>query len=412
VTHRAPTPARMPDSSGALTSSLEPTVGDPPDLGPYRHVYIHVPFCGRRCSYCDFAIAVRRIVPATEFNDAIMAELATRRPQLDANDLRSLYLGGGTPSKLGGAGLASLIERFARHLGVDNLSTMPAGFELTVEANPEDVNSASVTAWAAAGVNRVSLGVQSFDREVLRWMHRQHSPEQVGDAVQTLRAGGIQNLSLDLIFALPDRAGLQRDWSRDLDLALALEPNHLSMYGLTVEPRAPVGRWAARGELVEAPDERFEAEFLEAHERAGAAGFEHYEVSNHGKPGFRAVHNSAYWSGVPYLALGPAAHGFDGRSRRWNRSAYADWLRTVQAGHDPMDGSEALGPDERLAEAVYLGLRTIDGLPLHQNEWMTVTPWINAGWARRVEDRLVLTPHGWLLLDSLAATLTSHRSHS
>lgn len=377
---------------------------------PYRHVYVHVPFCGRRCSYCDFAIAVRRIVPASEFNDAIMAELATRAVEVDGTALRSLYLGGGTPSKLGGAGLADLIQRFARRVDVDNFSTIDQPFELTVEANPEDIGAEAVAAWASVGVNRVSLGVQSFDPEVLRWMHRGHTPEQVVESVRILRDGGIRDISLDLIFALPETAGLKRDWSRDLDLALELRPNHLSMYGLTVEPRAPLGRWAARGEVSEAPEERYEADFLEAHDRATKAGFEHYEVSNYALPGHRAVHNSAYWTGVPYLALGPAAHGFDGRARRWNRSAYTDWLRAVNAGQDPAEGSEELGADERVAEEVYLGLRTIDGLRLHQNEWMTVTPWLNEGWGARVDDRLVLTAKGWLRLDSLAASLTSLRS--
>lgn len=386
-------------------------MADSPVASPsYRHVYVHVPFCGRRCSYCDFAIAVRRIVPASEFNDAIMAELATRAVEVDGTGLRSLYLGGGTPSKLGGAGLADLIRRFARRVGVDNFSTIGHEFEFTIEANPEDISAEAVAAWASVGVNRVSLGVQSFDPHVLRWMHREHSAEQVAESVRILRDGGIGDISLDLIFAIPEVVGFKRDWSRDLDLALDLRPNHLSMYGLTVEPRSPLGRWAARGEVSEAPEERYEADFLEAHARATKAGFEHYEVSNYAMPGHRAVHNSAYWTGVPYLALGPAAHGFDGRSRRWNRSAYTDWLRAVKAGQDPLDGSEELGADERVAEEVYLGLRTTDGLRLRQSEWMTVTPWLNEGWGARVDDRLVLTARGWLRLDSLAASLTSLRS--
>jgi oxygen-independent coproporphyrinogen-3 oxidase len=387
-------------------------VGEPVRAPSYRHVYLHVPFCTRRCSYCDFAIAVRREVPVTEFNDAIMAELATRRPGLGAGDLRTLYLGGGTPSKLGGAGLADLLHRIARLVGVDDFSTIGHPFELTIEVNPEDVNPEAVAAWAAAGVNRVSMGVQSFDPDVLRWMHRAHSSGDAQMAVRTLREGGIRDLSLDLIFATPAAAGFHRDWKRDLDLALVLEPNHLSVYGLTIEAHTPLGRWTARGQVNEAPEERYEQEFLLAHDRLTTAGFEHYEVSNYGLPGHRAVHNSSYWTGVPYLGLGPAAHGFDGQRRRWNRPAYAHWLEAVQAGRDPRAGEEELRDAERLAESVYLGLRTTDGLLLHQNEWMTVTPWIAAGWARRVGDRLVLTPLGWLRLDSLAASLTSHRSHS
>lgn len=378
---------------------------------PYLHVYIHVPFCGRRCSYCDFAIAVRRTVPASEFNDAIMAELATRRPTLESTSLRTLYLGGGTPSKLGGDGIAELLRRFGEYLGVENFSTVAREIELTIEVNPEDVNAETVARWAAAGVNRVSMGVQSFDPDVLRWMHRQHTVEQVASGVQALRAGGISDLSLDLIFAVPERSGVNRDWDRDLSMALELEPTHLSVYGLTVEPKAPLGRWTARGEVSEAPEERYEAEFLRAHERLIGAGFEHYEVSNYGRPGHRAAHNSSYWTGVPYLALGPAAHGFDGVRRRWNEPAYAAWLRRASSGVDPIAGEEMLGARERSAEQVYLGLRTTDGLDIHQNEWKTVTPWVRAGWATRVGERLVLTPTGWLRLDALAAALTSLRSH-
>ena len=401
-------------------------VGRPgPDAptGPgYRHVYLHVPFCGRRCSYCDFAIAVRKSVPVNEFVSAVMAELKTRSPELDRDGLRSLYLGGGTPSKLGGAGIGALLAGFAHWLGVDDFSTFGLGFELTIEANPEDVSAESAAAWAAAGVRRVSLGVQSFDAEVLRWMHREHSVEQVSSAVRSLRSAGIPDISVDLIFSLPEHLG--RDWSRDLGLALELDASHLSIYGLTVEPKTPLGRWTARGEVKEAPEERYETEFLEADLRLRGAGFDHYEVSNYGKPGHRAVHNSAYWTGVPYLGLGPAAHGFDGAERRWNRSQYAAWHQQLATGADPLEGSEKIGPEERLAEEVYLGLRTTDGLSILQSELTTVSLWVEAGWGTLEagvggssalasgEHRLRLTPSGWLRLDSLAAALTSLRSRS
>ena len=342
--------------------------------------------------------------------DAIMAEMVTRGVRLESEKIRSLYFGGGTPSKLGGEGLGALLRRFAQSLDVDELSTFEHPREITMEVNPEDVSEAAVASWAAAGVNRASLGVQSFDASVLSWMHREHSPEDAGRAVEQLRGGGIENISLDLIFALPD--SLQRDWERDLDLALSLSPDHLSFYGLTVEPKTPLGRWAARGEVTEAPEERFEREFLLAHARLTNAGFEHYEVSNYGLPGRRALHNSAYWSGASYLGLGPSAHGFDGRTRRWNVSAYAAWEDAVSTGSDPVAGSEVIGESERQAEEVYLGLRTTDGLAIHQSDEKTVSPWIDAGWAVRDADRVVLTPLGWLRLDAIAATLTSARSRS
>lgn len=376
----------------------------------FEHVYVHVPFCRRRCSYCDFSIAVRRTVPVLAFIDAIMAELATRRIRIDGTNLKSLYLGGGTPSQLGGNGVRALLDGFRRAFGVEELSTNGAPTEITIEVNPEDVTPESAAAWVAAGVDRVSLGAQSFHDPVLQWMHRGHSPEGIAGAVRDLRRAGIQNLSLDLIFAVPTALG--RSWQTDLERALELGPEHLSLYGLTVEPHTPLGRWTARGEAIEAPEDRYADEFLEAHAKLATAGYEHYEVSNYGKPGRHSRHNRAYWSGVPYLGLGPSAHGFDGEERRWNIAALAAWEAAVGAGRDPLEGAERLDVAQRGAEAVYLGLRTTDGLTVSQVELKTVSPWLSEGWGRIEGDRFVLTPTGWLRLDAIAASLTSLRSHS
>ena len=376
----------------------------------YPHVYIHVPFCGRRCSYCDFAIAVRKDVPADAFIDAIMAELATRRISLNATSLRTLYLGGGTPSKLGGHGLARLLHEIARTAGVDQFSSLSGEREITVEANPEDVSTEAAALWAAAGVNRVSLGVQSFHPDVLQWMHRSHGPDAPREAVAKLRDAGILDISVDLIFALP--GSVVRDWQKDLAQALDLQPTHVSLYGLTVESKTPLGRWTARGDVVEAPEDRYAEEFMEAHRQLRGAGFDHYEVSSYGLPGRRAKHNSAYWSGAPYLGLGPSAHGFDGETRRWNVPAYAEWSARVGRGEDPRGGDELLTASERDSEAVYLGLRTSDGLAIRQNEVKTVTHWVNEGWATLTDGTLTLSAQGWLRLDSIAAALTSIRSRS
>ncbi|MCC7001535.1 MAG: radical SAM family heme chaperone HemW [Gemmatimonadaceae bacterium] len=376
----------------------------------YRHIYVHVPFCGRRCSYCDFSISVRRVVPVARFNDAIMAELATRAIAPGNTSVLSIYLGGGTPSKLGGEGVENLIDRLRSHFHVEKSDAESGAVEITIEVNPEDVTTDAAIHWQAAGVNRVSLGVQSFDPGVLAWMHREHGAEKPGQAVDILRSAGIEDVSVDLIFALP--AHLSRSWSDDLDRALALRPTHVSLYGLTVEPKTPLGRWTERGEVVAADEERYESEFLEAHRTLAAAGFDHYEVSNYGLPGHRARHNSSYWEGVPYLGLGPAAHGFDGSVRRWNISAYAAWQDQVERGEDPLEGSELLSVENREAEQVYLGLRTTEGLDIRQNELKTVTSWVDSGWAVLRDARLKLTPLGWLRLDALAASLTALRSPS
>ncbi|HET8763411.1 MAG TPA: radical SAM family heme chaperone HemW, partial [Gemmatimonadales bacterium] len=258
------------------------------------HLYLHVPFCARRCSYCDFAIAVRRQVPSAAYVDAVLAEWRRVKAEegwVTATPVASVHLGGGTPSRLLPADLVRLLDT------IRDESALAPDAEIALEANPDDVTLEAVRAWREAGVNRVSLGAQSFDERVLTWMHRVHGPDQIGRAVEAMRGAGLENVSLDLIFALP--AELERDWTRDLDMALALEPVHLSLYGLTVEPRTPLGRWTARGECRIADDGRYAAEYLAAAERFVALGWEHYEVSNAARPGFRSVHNQAYWSRAP-----------------------------------------------------------------------------------------------------------------
>lgn len=372
---------------------------------PPRHVYVHVPFCARRCVYCDFAIAVRKQVPVDEYVKAVGEELSLRFPDREPWPVETLYFGGGTPSKLGTNGVARLLETLGTRFSIAQ------GAEVTLEANPEDVSIDAVRSWRAAGINRLSLGAQSFDDAVLRWMHRTHDANTTRTAVEYARNGGIDDISLDLIFALPNE--IERRWEDDVDAALALEPTHLSLYGLTTEPATPLGRWRDRGLVTEAPDACYEREFLYADQAMADAGFEHYEVSNFARPGHRARHNSSYWQGSAYAGLGPGAHEFDGTVRRWNVEPYADWQRRVVAGTDPMEGDETLDEESRAAESVYLGLRTSDGLRLTGAELVRTRAWIDAGWGTITDgDLLELTPMGWLRLDSLAADLTVVRSRS
>lgn len=374
----------------------------------YRHAYVHVPFCARRCSYCDFAIAVRRSVPVSAYVQGICAEIELRAVSAAADGLDTLYLGGGTPSRLGGEGVAQLLD------GVRSRLPIARGAEVTLEANPEDVSAQAVVAWRTAGVTRLSMGIQSFDDAVLQWMHRVHDSDAAVRAVEIAREGGLAAFSVDLIFALPDN--VSRDWQRDLDRVLHLDPDHVSLYGLTIEPHTPLGKWQARGALLPPSDDRYAEEFLQAHQQLVAAGYEHYEVSNFAKPGRRAVHNSAYWRGVPYLGLGPSAHGFDGSVRRWNVEAYAAWAAAVADGRDPLAGEERLTELNRHAERVYLGLRTRDGLLLTSEERVRVAPWFEAGWLEWTDlgpsGPARCTPDGWLVLDRLAADLTAVPSHS
>lgn len=368
------------------------------------HLYVHVPFCSRRCSYCDFAIAVRREVPVSDFVDAIAREMDVRA--LGRDRLETVYVGGGTPSKLGGDGIAALLGRIRDRFEISG------GAEVTIEANPEDISPGSAREWQAAGVNRLSIGAQSFDDNVLSWMHRTHIAAETETAVQTARDAGIANLSLDVIFALPE--SLNRNLERDLERLIALEPDHVSAYGLTVEPATPLGRWSARGEIAEMPEDHWADEFEFTHSTLEGAGYAHYEVSNYARDDRIARHNSAYWQDKAYLGLGPSSHGFDGTTRRWNDPVYAHWFDQVAVGNDPVAGSELLTGDQRLAERVYLGLRTKNGLEVSSDDDSVIRPWIDAGWAR-FNDRhgsriLCLTPAGWMRLDSLAAALTSFRS--
>ncbi|HJP85269.1 MAG TPA: radical SAM family heme chaperone HemW [Gemmatimonadaceae bacterium] len=369
------------------------------------HLYIHVPFCARRCSYCDFSIAVRGTTPVDEYVRALRAELdqITRR-SLTSAPLATVYLGGGTPSRLGGNGVAAVVEAVRDRWSVERDA------EVTIEANPDDINDIAVAKWMAAGVNRVSLGAQSFDDSALEWMHRTHDAAQISRAVETLKRGGIKNISLDLIFSLPENLG--RLWRNDLEHAIDLEPTHLSLYGLTVEPHTPIGRWADRGQVVEGEEERYEEEFLTAHQTMTEAGFEHYEVSNFSLSGKQSRHNSAYWTGVPYLAAGPSAHSFDGATRRWNVAAYAEWVRRLDKNELVLAGEEALTDDNKTAEEIYLGLRTTRGLLVTNEELPRVQVWERSGWATIADNVVRLTPLGWLRLDSLAADVATRRGSS
>ncbi|MBE0591376.1 MAG: radical SAM family heme chaperone HemW [Gemmatimonadales bacterium] len=370
-----------------------------------RHIYVHVPFCRRRCVYCDFSIAVRKDVPGPGFVAVLQRELELRlHGGLTLGEpLDTIYLGGGTPSLLPPASVAELVGLVRGAPG----GKLAESAEITIEANPEDVTPAAAAAWAACGVNRVSLGAQSFVPSVLAWMHRPHGPEATERAVVALRQAGIRSLSLDLIFGVPE--GVGADFASDLGRAVALEPDHLSVYGLTVEPRTPLGRWVTRQTVTPAPDERHADEFLLAHELLSSAGYEHYEVSNYARPGCRARHNSAYWTLRPYLGLGPAAHSFAEGTRSWNVGPWAAYERAVARGVEPTEGSERLAADQVRLERAYLGLRTADGADVADLQWPSEagTRAAEAGWLAIDGDRARLTPAGWLRLDSLAQALTT-----
>ena len=398
--------ALHPEPGGHLSSWREgpalPLWAEP-HPGPVSSLYVHAPFCTRRCRYCDFAVQVRRSGDTEAWAEALAGELsALEREGLFTlpDRLATLYVGGGTPSLLGEGAMG----RLAGLIGPGRLAD-PA-LEWTAEANPESLTPAVARGWVASGLNRVSLGVQSFQEPVLRWMGRLHGAEGSVEAVARAREAGLDNLSVDLIFGLP--AALGRSWTLDLERALALRPPHLSLYGLSVEPGTPLGREVAEGREQPVDEARYADEFLEAAALLAEAGYHHYEVSNFALPGWESRHNAAYWSGDPWLGLGNGAHSYLHPLRRWNVREWGEYEGAARQGLLPVQGSETLEPPSARLERVWLGLRTSRGLEtreLTEGAAGLVARWEARGWATTGGGRLRLTAEGWLLLDRLAVEL-------
>lgn len=368
-----------------------------------RHLYIHVPFCARRCSYCDFAVDAVRTPPVEAWLDAIEAEL---RHTIEAEawpgrpEPATVYIGGGTPSLLGVGAMASLRERLERHVGGLGAARW------TAEANPENFDMRLARDWREAGVDRVSLGVQTFHEPALRWMGRLHGAEGAVRAVDAARTAGIDDVSIDLIFGLPDRLG--RSWADDLERGLGVGPDHVSLYGLTAEPSTPLGRWVREGRERLADDDRYGEEYLLAAERMTAAGMRHYEVSNFARPGRESRHNRAYWNGAAYLGLGPGAHSFLPPVRRWNVRSWASYRAALEDGRMPVEAEERVEAEDARLERIWLSLRTDEGLALESAGPRTtalVDRWREEGWAQLDNGTVRLTARGWLLLDRLAVEL-------
>jgi oxygen-independent coproporphyrinogen-3 oxidase len=313
----------------------------------------------------------------------------------DSPRLDTVYFGGGTPSRIDPRSIGSMLAgvRADRELAPDA--------EVTLEANPDDVTAEAADLWRAAGIGRISLGVQSFAPDVLAWMHRTHTTEQARAAVGILRSAGFDDLSIDLIYGLPPE--LKRDWAADLDQAFQLNPDHLSCYGLTVEAHTPLGHWTARGQSGAVDEGRYAAEFLHLSGELIARGWDHYEVSNASRPGRRARHNSGYWTGASYLGLGPSAHSATAGERRWNIREYAAWDAALGEGHPTVAGRERLSEGQLRIELLYLGLRTTEGVPVSQVAPEVASRWVADGWARVATGQLRLTTEGWLRLDALVA---------
>lgn len=344
------------------------------------HLYVHVPFCARKCPYCHFYNLGHDDGREAVFLDALERELAAWRSRgaFAGRALATLYWGGGTPSMLTPAG-------FDRLADLCLATATPAGnLEWTVETNPEDAGPARFERWRARGVDRISLGVQSFDADRLRFLGRVHGPDGAAAAVRWAAAAGFRSVSIDLMFnlAAADPAARRRAWVRDLDTALGLPIHHVSLYGLTLEPGTAFAVRAAAGARLTVPDPAYAAEYRAAGRAARRAGFERYEVSSFARRGHRSRHNSVYWSGAPYLGVGPSAHSFDGHRRWANVASLTAWSDALATGGDPRAFVETLEPAERALETLYLGLRTVSGVPADH-------PLLTSARARPVVDALV-----------------------
>jgi oxygen-independent coproporphyrinogen-3 oxidase len=374
-------------------------------------VYVHVPFCTRTCPYCDFYQVRPSGDREVRFVDVLLREAELARRELAAGELGepvppadTMYWGGGTPSLLSAASIRRLARGLADVLGIARDA------EFTVEANPAEVPPTTLEALREVGANRLSLGIQSFQPDRLRFLGRWHDAADNRRALQDARAAGFGNVSLDLIAGLP-AAFPTSGFRADVEEAVALAPEHLSVYGLTIEARTVFGRRRDRGDLEALDGDAAADEYLWCAGRLRAAGFEHYETSSFARPGKRSRHNARYWAGGEYLGLGPAAHSLLRGRRRANVRSLERWAAAVEAGTPRHELDEPADPSSRYAEAVYLGLRAAEGLPLRalRGEPRRVEELrrglLAGGLAVETPDRLVLTDRGHLLLDEIAARL-------
>lgn len=315
-----------------------------------RAAYVHVPFCAHRCGYCDFTLIARRDNLAGDYLRALDVQLQTLG---SPRGVDTLYFGGGTPTHLSSLELAQLLQLVRRWFELRD------GYEFSVEANPAGLGREKIAILADHGVNRVSLGVQSFDAAVLKTLERDHGAADVERAIDLLRPS-IGNFSLDLIFGVPGQSLAL--WRGTLRRAIDLGPPHISLYGLTYEKGTSFWTRRLKGTLSPAPDDLERDMYAAAMDELGAAGFEQYELSNFARPGFRCRHNEVYWAGGPYYGFGPGAARYIGGRRETNHRSVTTWLRRVFAGQSPIADAEELSPEDRARETIVLGLRRGDGI--------------------------------------------------
>lgn len=376
-------------------------------------LYLHIPFCKQACNYCNFHFSTS-LKYKQEMVQAIGQEILLRQDYLADKTLDSIYFGGGTPSLLDAEELDYLFGC------IRSAFTLKEGIEITLEANPDDFSEAKLRVWQASPINRLSIGIQSFSDDDLRFMNRAHNASEATQCLTLARAYGFDNLTVDLIYGAPTTSDAV--WQTNVQTLLDHQVPHISCYALTVEPRTALDHQIRKGLVPPVVEEQAARQFEQLMGWLTAAGYLHYEISNFARPGHLAQHNSSYWQSRHYLGVGPSAHSFNGHSRQWNVANNAFYLQALRArtapDHDPAAANQALfemeilSPADQYNEAVMTGLRTMWGVdptrfpaPFQQHFLAHIPPLVADGLVELRHENYVLTPAGRLLADGIASDL-------
>jgi oxygen-independent coproporphyrinogen-3 oxidase len=368
-------------------------------------IYLHIPFCKRACHYCNFHFSTS-LGLKNDFLAALLKEVSLRTNYLAGETVDTIYFGGGTPSLLDIDELQSILTALAASF------TLHPGAEITLEANPDDITEAALLNWKQAGINRLSIGVQSFFEDDLQWMNRAHTAQQALQQLELARKH-FDNITIDLIYGTPTLS--DERWKHNVQQALQLGIPHLSCYAFTVEPKSALDTMIRTHQISNVQPEDQARQFLLLMDWLEAAGYEHYEISNFALPGHRSRHNSAYWQGQSYLGLGPSAHSFNGHSRQWNVANNALYIQSLKNDTIPFEVEE-LTPAQKLNEYIMTSLRTMEGLNLQQVQQLSGEKasltlqkssrrFIEQALLHEQENRLVLTKQGKLFADGIAGDL-------
>lgn len=367
-------------------------------------VYIHIPFCRQACHYCNFHFATS-LHYKEDLIKALVKEITLQKDYLERETIETIYFGGGTPSLLN----TEEIKKILKEIEINN--TVADQVEVTFETNPDDITEEKLIGWKSAGINRLSIGVQSFFEEDLIWMNRAHNATQSIECLARAKKL-FDHITIDLIYGLPDLTN--EKWKHNVVTAISLKIPHLSCYALTVEPKTPLEKMIKQKKSKDINPDKQSEQFLLLMEWLAAAGFDHYEISNFAKPGFRSQHNSSYWQGKKYLGLGPSAHSFNGIERQWNVANNNIYISAINENRIPAE-IEVLTDTQRINEYIMTSLRTIEGLNFENiafTELITKEEllkkskrFINSGLMNMQNETLTLTKEGKLLADGIAADL-------